>query len=142
MTLLLLLRTPAYEEVLLEMARSAIARGNDGDYEVAVVTAQMAAEISSEQSIGTYLARKNVPELEEPLAGLFPSYSLANDRVLKLYTALRGDRLQDRPFWPAYKEHAARRNRVVHRGERADKAAAEASLAAVEHLLAYLRSAH
>ena len=74
MTLLLLLRTPAYEQVLLEMARSAIARGNDGDYEVAVVTAQMAAEISSEQSIGTYLARKNVPELEEPLAGLFPSY--------------------------------------------------------------------
>lgn len=60
--------------------------------------------------------------------------------MLKLYVALSGDRVKEQVFWQPYTEHATRRNGVVHRGKRVDKAGAEASLAAVEQLLAHLRS--
>lgn len=137
--LMLGMLTP-YELALLEVARNSISRGGNGDYEVAVVTAQMAAEIASEQVITAYLERKQVPELVEPLAGLASSYSLSNDRVLKLYNALTGDLVQQEPFWQAYKEHARRRGRIVHESERTDKAAAEASVVAVEQLILHLHA--
>jgi HEPN domain-containing protein len=73
-SLLLLLNSASrYEEVLLETARTAISRGKPGDYEVAVVTSQMAVEITVEQVIAECLSRKNVPELEEPLGSLLSS---------------------------------------------------------------------
>jgi hypothetical protein len=125
---LLLFRVVPYEEALLMAARSAVERGDDGDYEVAVVISQMAAEIASEQVMTAYLGRKQVPELAEALAGFVTSYSLANKRVLKLYNALTEDPVQQEPFWAAYKAHAKTRGAVVHRGERVDKAMAEASV--------------
>ena len=41
-------------------------------------------------------------------------YSLANNRVRKLYTALTGDQVEKASFWQAFKTSAERRNKIVH----------------------------
>jgi hypothetical protein len=140
MTLLLLFnQTPPYDRVLLEAAGSAIERGQGGDYAIAVVSAQMAVEIVTEQTIGALLKHRGVPELDEPLEVLISSYSLANDRLRSMYEALSGDPIAQAPFWPAFKEHAKRRGAAVHRGQHVTEAEARASVDAVSQVVTHLR---
>jgi hypothetical protein len=140
MSLLLLFNQgPPYESILLTAANGAIERGGGGDYAIAVVTAQMAAEIVTEQTMRVLLRHRGVEELDEPLEGLLSSYSLANDRLRSVYEALSGDPIAQASFWPAFKEHATRRGAVVHRGQRVTEAEARASVDAVSRVIAHLR---
>jgi hypothetical protein len=135
----ILLQGSPYERVLLDFAKRAAARGEDGDHEVAVVTAQMAVEVMIEQTIGGLLRSRGLEDLDEPLSDLLPSYNIGNERVLRLYDALSGEQIQNEAFWPNFKEHVKRRNQIVHRGMRASRQDAEESIAAVEAVLAHLQ---
>jgi hypothetical protein len=64
---------------------------DEGHYQMAVVMAQTACEVVTEAVMDDLFARRGVPELAGPVNGLVASYSLNNDRVCPLYTALAKD---------------------------------------------------
>lgn len=140
MSLLLLLQGPSYDRVLLDAARSAVERGGPADFAIAVVTAHMAAEIVTEQTFGALLEHRRVGELDAALGDLLPSYSLGNEKVQAVYEALSGDSVGQAPFWQRFKEHAVRRNRVIHERRRVSADEARASITAVEDLASHLRA--
>jgi hypothetical protein len=125
-----------YEETLLTKAQELIETGN---FSIAVVVAHTACEISAERAISQAFAAKSIGYLEDWVDDAISSYSLSNSRVQDLYNALKGDQIQKRPFWPAFKESAKRRHAFVHKGKTITKAEAEASLKAASDLAAYLK---
>jgi hypothetical protein len=142
MSLLLLLRNqgPPYHRFLLEQAQRL---SDQGDHALAIVMAQMACEIATELVISAAYRRRGVADLEEPVSGLFPSFSLGNERLLKLYVALTGDKIQNESFWPAFKAHAKRRGGLIHGGLRVrqvGKAEAADSISAATELVDHLQT--
>jgi hypothetical protein len=125
-----------YSETLLDKARELIAMG---DFNIEVVVAHMACEISSERAISRAFAEKGIEYLEESVSAFLPGYNLANPRIREFYNAVTGNRIQDQFFWPAFKISAVRRNGAVHRGSRVTKAEAEESHQAASNLVAYLK---
>lgn len=85
-----------YHQQILETVHKLEEQGN---HEVAVVTAHMAYEILTERSIALRFESRGVSFLEEPIAELLPSYSLANRKGQRLYVALSGDAIEAQPFW-------------------------------------------
>ncbi len=90
-----LLSQNIYPSQLLEAAEDMIVRGR---YEISVVTAQMACEISAERTLNLYFQKKNLKDLQEPIEELLPSFNLANDKVRKLYTVITSDKIQSEFF--------------------------------------------
>lgn len=125
-----------YPEALLTAAGNLLAAG---EFSIAVVVAHMACEISAERALSRAFKAKALDHLEESVGDLLPGYNLANDRVRNLYNAATGDQIQNRHFWQAFKESAARRNQAVHRGRIITKQEADASLRAASDLVASLR---
>jgi hypothetical protein len=135
MTLLLLLNQPPYYGTLLQTACSML---EQGQHEIVAVLAQMACEIFSEQAITAALKQKRLDYLEAPLEDLLPTYSLANDKVRKLYSALTSDAIQEELFWPEYKAAVKLRNDVMHSARRVSKEEAVAALKVADQLIAHL----
>jgi hypothetical protein len=125
-----------YPQTLLSTAQGLI---DQGQFSIAVVVSHMACEIAVERSFDEAFASKGIPELEEPVTDLLNGYNLATERIRKLYTALTGDKIQDRPFWRKFKDSAARRNRIVHGGAIVGKAEAEESQKAASDLIGHLK---
>jgi hypothetical protein len=94
----------------------------------------MACEVFIEQSFTVIFRHRGVQYLEKAVEELLPSHNLNNHRVRSLYVALTGDRIQDAPFWPAFAEASALRNRLVHQGERATLEHAKNACDAVRNL--------
>ena len=76
--------------------------------------------------------------LEESVRSFLPSYSLANDRIRRLYTALTTDDIESQPFWSDFKASAKRRNDAVHQGVRINLADAQLSCTLAEQLITHL----
>ena len=129
-------RVITYPEALLAIARGLIA---DEEFNVAVVVAHMACEISVERALLRAYEAKDTRFLAESAEEMLPCYNLAIDRVRSLYNAVTGNEIQQQPFWPAFRESATRRNQAVHEGKILTKAEAEASLKAASDLVAFLR---
>jgi hypothetical protein len=123
-----------YSETLLAKTKEFIARG---DFSIAVVVAHMACEISAERAISRAVVEKGIEYLQD---SIFGSYSLASERIRKIYNALTGVEIQKQAFWPAYKESVTRRNNSVHRGATVTKAEAEATYKAANDLVSYLKA--
>ena len=90
-------------------------------YEISVVIAQMACEVSVERIFGLFFTHRGLKEFEAPIEDLLPSFNFGNDKVRKLYTALTGDNIQSEFFWSEYKTMVSIRNKAVHAGERIQK---------------------
>ena len=105
------------------------------DYSLAVVVAQIAAEVAVEQAIILLVARRGVPELAEPLSNVRNNATSA-----ALYIALSGQADKAEKALGAVRTHAKVRNGVVHKGRRATQKQAEASLKAVGSLLDSIES--
>ena len=124
-----------YPTQLLETAKEMIARSR---FEVAVVTCQMACEISVERVLKTYFRVKALTHLEDAIEDLLPSYNLANDKVRKLYAAMTDDPVQKEYFWAEYKTMVSLRNKAVHAGSRIQESQAQMVLriagAVIKHL--------
>lgn len=64
---------------------------------------------------------------------------LVNGKVRKFYEAVTNDAIGQEPFWPNFKAHSEKRNRVAHRGEGAARADADASVAVVEKVITHIQ---
>jgi DNA-directed RNA polymerase subunit RPC12/RpoP len=125
-----------YPEILMQTATNLIV---ESQYSIATVVIHMACEIATERALSEAFATNGVASLEEAVEALLPGYNLSNERIRDLYNALTGRKVQDEPFWQAFKESATRRNRIVHKAKLATDAEAKASYSAAEALLNYLK---
>jgi hypothetical protein len=119
---------------LIETARRLF---NDHDLRPAVVMAQSAIEVATENVLGLAFETRNVPELREPVMRLFRSYSLTNASLYRVYQALTGDDFKncEPTLWQDFCEHVERRNRVVHSGKRVTEDDVEASVSVAEAMV-------
>jgi hypothetical protein len=108
---------PPYYRDLLALSQALITEGRP---ELAVIVAQMACEVLSEQVLLQRLRRSDVP----------PMFNVHNKRVLALYKKVTKDPIDKAAFWKGYGTHAIRRHEVVHRSRRVSLDEARESLAA------------
>jgi hypothetical protein len=105
-------------------------------YQAALVTAQTACEMCCEQACSILLKQRRLDFLQDPLHNLCSNnYNVASPRMTGLYNALSDSRIQDEPFWGAYKHLVEHRNRVVHRGAAVTREEARAHLATARNLI-------
>lgn len=84
-----------YPTQLIHAAEAMIVQNN---FEISVVTAQMACEISVERTLNIFFLNKELQYLKDSIEDLLPSFNIANDKVRKLYTAITGDKIQNEFF--------------------------------------------
>ena len=132
--------TPPYYTELLGVSRQLL---TEGRHELAVVVAQMAAELLVEQTITSVAAKKNAILPKRLLRrGQYLNANLASPLVREFYTALTGDQIDSQPFWDKYDAHVARRDGIAHRGQRASAGEAQASCDATAQLIDHLERTH
>lgn len=134
---------PPYHEELLNAARHLIDEGREEKYQFAVVMAQAACEVLTEQVMAALIERLE-PESLRVWVGNTVRHrdDFDDDRVRNLYTALTGDPIKmGEGLWQQYKKHVERRHRVVHRGERVSKDEATHSYETARQVIDYLRVA-
>jgi hypothetical protein len=124
-----------YPEVLLSVARSLI---DASQHSVAVVVAHMACEVATERALGAAFAKRGLQDLEEAIGELLNGYNLANDKNTKLYNALTGQSIEQEAFWPEFKKSAKLRNHIMHAGQIATAAQAEATHRATSALVKHV----
>lgn len=130
---------PPYHRQLLE---SAARFKEQGDYAIAVVVAQTAAELATELAVTTFLNARGAKDIAEPIDDLLPTYNLDNRKVRKLYVVLSGDgKITTMPFWTAFTTQARLRHKIVHKGATATDADAGASIKAVTDLIVHIEEA-
>jgi hypothetical protein len=110
-----------------------------GYHEAAIITAQTACEVCTEIVLTDAFDSRGIGYLTDPVGDLLPNYNLAHDKVRKVYEAVTDDAIAQEPFWPTFKEHNKKRNGVTHRGERATRADADASIAVVEEVIRHIQ---
>lgn len=125
-----------YPRRLLTLARKLI---DDGEFGIAVVVAHVACEVATERTLTDAFAARGVSYLEDSVTELLSGYSLANDRIRKLYRALTGDQIEQAPFWAKFKASATRRNNVVHSSASVTKADANESHQAATDLVDHMK---
>jgi phage FluMu protein Com len=129
-------RVMQYSELLLETAKGLIASGEPS---IATVVIHMACEVAVERVLSqAFNSRRITGDLEEAISAMFPSYNLSNDRIRDLFNALHGREIQNESFWPAFKQSATRRNKIIHNGATATEAEANTSHSTAVLLLKYL----
>jgi len=129
--------TKPFHQKLLEEAKHSL---HAGLYEMAVVLSQAACEMCTEWALTTLLTIRNIKGLAEPLLDLFKATDICTERLHNVYEALSGDSPNQQPFWSALKIHHARRNGVVHRGQKSSQNEAQESVLVVEQYLLHLEN--
>jgi len=110
------------------------------EWKLAIVVAQTACELVIELAISTLLTRRGIPELEQPIDSLLPSYNPDNKNVRKLYEALSGDKVTGKPFWTEVTTLARLRHKVVHKGAAVTEQQAADAIAAATSLVSHVES--
>jgi hypothetical protein len=100
---------------------------DQGQFNISVVVAHMACELATEKSLSNAFASKRIKYLQASVTDYLNGYSLAHDRIRRLYTALTGDAIEHTPFWGSFKQSAKRRNKIIHSGMIIQKSDAENS---------------
>ena len=125
-----------YPKALLTIAQSLI---DQGHFNIAIVTSNMACEVAAERAFDAAYAAKKLEPLGEAVDGLMNGHNLGNEKHRKLYNALTGTELEKQSFWPRFKNASEKRNSIVHKGGHANKIEAEAALQAANELITYLK---
>lgn len=125
-----------YHRLLLERARAFVGDNTPQGNQMAVVIAQMAAEICVERAMDAVLQKKGLQYLRDSLFPASASFNLGADRVYRPYKALTGDNLRQAAWWEAFRKHVERRNDAVHSGAPVSQAEALASIEAATELVA------
>jgi hypothetical protein len=110
-----------------------------GYHEAAIITAQTACEFCTEMVLTDTFDSRGIGYLTDPVSELLPNYNLAHEKVRKVYDAVANDAIAQEPFWPEFVEHSKKRNKVAHRGEKATRPDADASIAAVEKVIRHIQ---
>jgi len=87
--------------------------------EVAVVFAQLAAELATERLIKSLVMAKADGTFFDAVSDLRPGYNICAPPVHDFYSKITGERFRQKThdFSKALTMHNERRNRIVHRGE-------------------------
>lgn len=125
-----------YPQTLLATCKGFI---EDGQYSISVVVAHMACEVSVERALSNAFASKGLQHLAEPVMDFLNGYNLASDRNRKLYTALTDDKIEEQPFWQAFKESATRRNEIIHASKVVGHDEAQSSYRATRDFVLHLK---
>jgi hypothetical protein len=126
---------PPHHRHLLGRAGQLLA---DGQPALAVVVAQTACEVFTEQLLTRLVDRLDEPLRKWVLRRQPRLPEIDDDRVRDLYVALSGDRIQDQPFWSRSLAHVQLRHQVVHKGVHVAPEQAEASCEAIRLMLDHL----
>lgn len=133
---------PPYHEELLDTSRRLIAEGDEKKYQLAVVMAQAACEILTDQVITALIERVEPESLRAWIGERTTQRNhFANKRVRELYSALTGDEINPgEGLWQQYVTHVERRHKVVHRGDAVSKDDATHSYETARQVIDYLRA--
>ena len=125
---------------LLEVAKGFAAGDDPRHYGPAVVLAQSACEVCTENTFELLFTDMGIGHLYGPYAKFVASFNLASDdpRLRKMYTALTGDQITETPFWAQLTDLPKKRNLIAHRGEDVSKEEAQRLCEAAESLLNHL----
>ena len=126
-----------YHRDLMRQAKGLL---DKGEHPLAVVVAQTACEVLTEQMMTALTERLDEPLRKWVRRQQGRNADLAEDRVRTLYTALSGDQIESQPFWPDYKKHVNLRHQVVHRGTGVDEVDARRSCDAAQQLLEHVEA--
>ena len=129
------LEVKRYPDALLDTARRLI---DTGEFGIATVVVHMACEVAADLAFSQAYSRAGLVHLQEPVGGLLNGFNLANDKIRQLYNAVAGEAIESLPFWQDFKASAGRRNAIMHKGDRATSADAEASVRAGAALVRHL----
>jgi hypothetical protein len=132
---------PARHEELAQRAEKLFA---EGVYDYAVVAAQTSCERMVFDGI-TELIESNGDTATGDMARAWfdqcgQAPSMRDERLQKLWTVLTGDKVQEKPWWAAYKGHTVRRHGVVHRGTEPAKSEARDSLDAAAAFRGHIKA--
>lgn len=125
-----------YTREFIETARDYF---NKGEYSVTVLFAHTACEIASEQAFSRHFADHGLSAFEESISKLIPSFSMMDDRVRKLHTALSGKQIGEQSFWSQYTDSVRLRNKVIHEGKSVTRDEANNTLNVIKEFIEYLK---
>jgi hypothetical protein len=127
---------PPYHQALLTAARAQLDAKN---YQVAIILAQTACEVVTEQLVTHLLDARGVLFLDDWIHERLRPCNPSNNVVRDLITVLLGKPIPyGGKFLERVQKHVNWRNRVVHRGEQPTEQDAKASCSVVEELFKYL----
>jgi len=132
-----------YHEELLDVSRRLIEEAQD-EYQLAVVMAQAACEVFTEQIISALIDRVEPESLRTWIhERVTRPNDLSESRVQELYLGLTGHKIDTgQGLWQEYVTHTKRRHRVVHRGVKVSKDEARHSHDTARKVIDHLRAAH
>jgi len=130
---ILLLRPMAYR--LLDQARQEIERDN---CQFAVVIAQAACELGTEDAINEVMSQREVDYLTDAVLDMCGTVSLANPQLRKLFKALTGADPAAEPWWPAWMDARKMRHEVAHGGRTVTRDQALACVDAATKFIAHV----
>ncbi len=110
-----------------------------GSYADAVVAVQISCEVLARRTLDALAEAQGMPWLSR-LYKARPA-SLSDDVTQSLFNGLSGLEIQAEEWWQSYRDHAQRRNGILHRGAGVDLAGAEASIEAGKAFRTYVRGA-
>jgi hypothetical protein len=96
-----------HSRILLENARQLIELSH---FSMAVVASHIACELATELVLSSSFSKKKIKYLQDAVLKFLNGYSLANDKIRELYTALTGDVIQGQPFWEDFTKSAKNRS--------------------------------
>jgi HEPN domain-containing protein len=113
-----------------------------GQYQLAVVIAQVACELRTEQVMRAAINKVEPASLRDWLhKSARRGNNLADPRTSERYTALTGDKINPgEGLWQQYVKHVDRRNEVAHRGANVSKEDAEHSYETARKVIEHLTS--
>lgn len=125
---------PSAAHALIEQAKR-LSQGSETDRQLAVIFAQSACEMLTEQMLATLLRHDGSP-LSRVISGLLGKQrgrDLTNDGIYAVYCALAGDNPRSAAWWETWKSDCrALRHRVAHTGAPVSAVEAEAAVKAAE----------
>jgi hypothetical protein len=132
------------DQARLERAEGLLERG---DWDLAIVVAQVAVEVlvaqvisDRLQAIADHLEGNKLPTLRTNLTRNVKTYSLNDDATRELWDDLMEDTIKRADVWPEYKDHVKRRHGVVHSGVEVTQVQATASLAAARAMIDHIQA--
>jgi hypothetical protein len=125
-----------HHETLLDDAKNFLVSGN---FNIAIILACTAAEVSTASFIEERILSKGVSGMSNLLESLRLTFTFTNENINDLYQNLTGDTMvKDQNFWQPLKASVRVRNGIVHKGEESRKSNAEICIKAVGDLISYL----
>lgn len=124
---------------LIAHARFLASRDSATDLQLAVIFAQSACELLTEESLGDLLRPVMSAKLQNAVRSTFRRpLTLADDNAYKFWLALTDDVARDQLWWPSWKAARDLRGEVAHGGRAVTQAEAAACVAGADEYMQHV----